>query len=157
MAHNNIERVINYYQQGDYAATVFRIQLSVEQLQKAVLLFLGIQFRKTHEPSRIIDAIIYDSDFELEEELLEILKKMSFFAKKIEKEQTATRYGIKKNGMIIPPEDFYDKSKTIEFIDVLIEIISIIIFIFIDVPDLKQESNRLKQNMKKIEDLVKNE
>jgi len=59
LAYANIKRVIRNYKQQDYADTIFRIQLSTEQVQKAILLFLGIQFRKTHEPSKILDALIY--------------------------------------------------------------------------------------------------
>lgn len=157
MAHSNLNRVINFYQEGDYAATVFRVQLSVEQLQKALLLFLGIQFKKTHEPSRIIDSLIYDSQIDFNDEMVDKLQEMTFYAKKIEKEETATRYGIKKDGILLMPEEYYDKEKTKYFLDVLTKIIKNIISFFKNVSDLNEQYDLIHIDLKKIRKLLEDE
>ena len=85
LAHNNLKRVIRNFNQKDYADTIFRIQLSTEQLQRDLLLFLGIQFRKTHEPSKILDAIVYNPENNLEEERnQEIFEITKFFSSGIQ-------------------------------------------------------------------------
>jgi HEPN domain-containing protein len=92
LAYNNIKRVIRNYKQKDYADTIFRIQLSVEQLQKGLLIFLGFQFKKSHEPSKIIDSILMKTDVNLDDKIKRNLKDISLYAKEIEKEVTFTRY-----------------------------------------------------------------
>ena len=146
--------MLSFYAQEDYAATVFRIQLSVEQLQKSVLLFLGIQFRKTHEPSRVIDSVIYDSDVELDEEIVENLKNLSRIAKIIEKEETTTRYGIERDDEIIPPEEIYDKKKTRHFLKSLIDILCIVASLIEEFPSLEKPFEELKIFAKKMEVLL---
>jgi len=44
---------------------IFRIQLSMEQLQKALLVLLGLQFRKTHEPSKRLESIESNEHIEI--------------------------------------------------------------------------------------------
>ena len=153
MAHKNLERVITYYQLNDYAATVFRIQLSVEQLQKCLLLFLGIQFRKTHEPSKILDSLIYNEVMKLSKDLSKKLKQISMIAKKIEQQETITRNGVKKNDELITPEEYYTKEKTLSFIDNLQDIILILVSLFESIPELKGDVEQFVKYMKQMEEL----
>ncbi len=51
----NVTRVMGNYKTRDYPFCVFMTQLSIEQLQKSLIFFLGLQFRKTHEPSKILE------------------------------------------------------------------------------------------------------
>jgi HEPN domain-containing protein len=157
LVYNNFDRIIRNFIVDDYAATMFRIQLSVEQLQKSLLFSLGIQFRKTHEPSRILDSILNDENYKLDENVSENLEKLSFLAKRIEKEETATRYEIKKEGKIITPEEYYDRGKIIAFLGNLEEIIDLVIIYFKINPYLDQEVNKLRNFNIRIKELVKNE
>ncbi|HEY0088856.1 MAG TPA: HEPN domain-containing protein [Candidatus Lokiarchaeia archaeon] len=153
LAYNNIKRVIRNYEQQDYADTIFRIQLSIEQLQKGLLGFLGVQFRKNHKPSKILDSIIHNSNIKLENKKKEIIKNISLFAKEIEKEETFTRYGIKYGGRIIAPEEYYDKKITLKYISNLKEILNLLILIFDDVLGLELEIEQMNKYKKRIEEL----
>lgn len=70
LASNNIDKVIKFYKINEYSACVFRIQLSTEQLQKALIFLLGLQFRKTHKPSKILEAIENNSNIQIKKKTL---------------------------------------------------------------------------------------
>ncbi len=72
LASNNIDKVIKFYKINEYSACVFRIQLSTEQLQKGLIFLLGLQFRKTHEPSKILEAIENNSSIQIEKKNLSL-------------------------------------------------------------------------------------
>jgi len=119
LSFNNVEKVIAFYKIQEYDACVFRIQLSIEQLQKSLLFLLGFQVRKSHESSKILNSLIYENKIQkIEKEIAEKIKKLTQVAKIIEKEETSTRYGIIKNNKLIPPTKLYDKTRTKEFLDV---------------------------------------
>lgn len=153
LASNNIDKVIKFYKINEYSACVFRIQLSTEQLQKALIFLLGLQFRKTHEPSKILEAIENNSIIQIEKKNLNQIKKLTTIAREIEKEETATRYGIVIDGKLISPDDYYDKDKTDTFINKLKEIIIIFRELLKEIPDLEQEIKHLHKFIKKIEEL----
>lgn len=160
LLYNNLERTVRNFKLEDYADTAFRIQLATEQLQKALLDFLGIQFRRTHEPSRIIDSIIYEkqySNIKLEEPILEKLKEISFFAKKLEKEKSFTRYGVIKEDELITPTEYYSKEKVLKFLTYICKIIRIIIDFFEKILELNREVIILKEYLNQIIELIKND
>lgn len=59
LAFNNFEKVLMFFKINEYDDCVFRIQLSMEQPQKALIFLFGVQIRKTHEASRILDSLTY--------------------------------------------------------------------------------------------------
>ena len=154
LAFSNIERVIRNYQINDYSECVFKIQLSIEQLQKALILLLGLQFRKIHDPSRILDSIVDNNNLEIEIENLDRIKKVAFLAKGIEGEGTTTRYGTIEEGKLISPEDKYDKLEADKFLKDLKEILINLKEIFKETSNLKQDLTLFTKFIKECEDLL---
>ncbi len=130
LAFNNVERVIRNYKINDYSECVFKIQPSVEQLQKSLILLLGFKFRKIHNPSVILESIETNKNIKIEKIDLEIIQKVATLAKGIEGEGVTTRYGIIKEDKLITPEEKYDKLEAIKYIkdlkDILINIKALI-------------------------------
>jgi len=153
LAFNNLDKVIKFYEINEFAACVFRIQLSTEQLQKALVVLLGLQFRKTHEPSKILESIESNEHIEIEENFLEMIKKIADLSKNIEDEGTVTRYGIIVDGVLISPEEKYDKAKTDELLDNLEKILIIFKDLFEENPDFEVELTTLSEFIVKIEEL----
>jgi len=153
LAFNNLDKVIKFYEINEFAACVFRIQLSTEQLQKALIVLLGLQFRKTHEPSKILESIESNEHIEIEEKFLEMIKKIADLSKSIEDEGTVTRYGIIVDGVLISPEEKYDKAKTDERLDDLEKILIIFKDLFEENPDFEVELTTLSEFIVKIEEL----
>lgn len=118
-----------------------------------MIFLLGLQFRKTQEPSKILEAIKNNSSIQIEKKNLNQIKKLTTIAREIEKEETATRYGIVIDGKLISPDDYYDKDKTDNFIKKIKEIIIIFRELLKEIPDLEQEIKNLQKFIKKIEEL----
>ena len=154
-AFNNIERVIRNYREKDYADCVFRIQLSIEQLQKALIFLLGLQFRKIHEPSKILESAMKNEITQNEDEIQEKIGKIVTIAKNIEKEGTFTRYGKIVDDKLITPEEKYDKGKTDEFLNDLKDILLILTDLLKEIPDIEKENVYLHKMITNIEDLEK--
>ena len=93
LAFTNIDRVLTSFKQRDYSICIYFIQLSIEQLQKSLIFLLGLQFRKTREPSKILESIKTNKNMQIEPEKLEKIIKIASISKKIESEGPATRYG----------------------------------------------------------------
>jgi len=153
LAFNNLNKVIKFYEINEFAACVFRIQLSTEQLQKALIVLLGLQFRKTHEPSKILESIESNEYIEIEEKFLEMIKKIADLSKNIEDEGTVTRYGIIVDDELISPEEKYDKTKTDEWLGDLEKILIIFKDLFEENPDFEVELTTLSEFIVKIEEL----
>ena len=155
LAFNNLGKVIKFYEINEFAACVFRIQLSTEQLQKALVVLLGLQFRKTHEPSKILESIESNEHIKFEEKYLKMIKRIAVLSKNIEDEGTATRYGIIVDNKLISPDEKYDKAKTDEWLDDLKKILIIFKELFKENPDLEPELTTLSEFITKIEELGK--
>jgi len=154
LAFNNIERVIRNYTISDYSECVFKIQLSIEQLQKALIFLLGFQFHKIHDPSRILDSI-ENNNIKIEKEILDRIKKVASLAKNIEGEGTATRYGIIEEGKLITPEDKYDKLEADKYLRDLKEILINLKEIFKEIPILVHDIKSITKFIKECKDLMK--
>ena len=155
LAFNNLNRVIKFYEINEFAACVFRIQLSTEQLQKALIVLLGLQFRKTHEPSKILESIESNEYIKIEEKVLERIKRIANLSKNIEEEGTSTRYGIELGNKLISPEQRYDKAKVDEFLDDLKKNLNIFKDLFKEIPDLEPELTKILEFITKIEEFEK--
>ena len=155
LAFKNIERVLKYYKDNDYADTVFKIQLSIEQLQKALIFLLGMQFRKTHDPSEILETIEYNNSIKIEKKKIEQIKKIAALAKDIEGEGATTRYGIIKNDELITPEDKYDNIIVNKFLNDLKDVLINIYELLKEIPDLEHELIKLLDFIKNFRDLLK--
>jgi len=156
LSFNNIKKVCTFYKIQEYDACVFRIQLAIEQLQKSLLFLFGFQPRKSHEPSKILDSLIYNDQIQANRDVIKKTKELSSFAKIIEKEETSTRYGLIRNERLIPPQTLYDKSKAKEFLNVLSNFLIIFKDILINFSEFKKQIvvleeyiNKLKNNMQK--------
>ncbi len=157
LAFKNIERVIRNYTINDYSECVFKIQLSVEQLQKALILLLGFKFRKIHNPSIILESIETDGNIKIEKKILENIKKVAALAKEIEGEGISTQYGIIKEGKLITPEEKYDKSEAIKYLKDLKEILINVKALIKGLPNLKQEIIFLSKFINECIDLIEND
>ena len=155
LAFNNLNKVIKFYEINEFAACVFRIQLSMEQLQKGLIILFGLQFRKTHEPSKILESIEFNQHFKIEEKILERVKRIAIISKNIEDEGTATRNGLIVDNKLITPEENYDKAKTNEFLDELKKILFNFEDLFKEIPDLEPELTKISEFITKIEELEK--
>ncbi len=155
LAYNNIERVIRNFKISDYSECVFKIQLSIEQLQKALLILLGLQFRKIHDPSRILESFVNNNNTEIEKEMLDRIKNIAFLAKDIEGEGTTTRYGIIDGGKLISPEEKYDKSEANKYLKDLKEILINLKELIKEIPNLEQEMIFLSKFIEECKDLMK--
>ncbi len=153
LAFDNIETLISNYKISEYSTCVYKIQLSIEQLQKALLNLFGLQFRKTHEPSKILRSFLNKKNTQIENENIKQIKNIVDLAEIIEREGTATRYGIIKDEKLISPKELYNKVKTDEFLKNLKEILSILIELFKEIPDLESELKTLSEFITKIEEL----
>lgn len=155
LAFNNIERVIRNYTISDYSECVFKIQLSIEQLQKALIFLLGFQFHKIHDPSRILESIENNNNIKIEKEILDRIKKVASLAKNIEGEGTATRYGIIEEGKLIAPEEKYDKLEADKYLRDLKEILINLKEIFKEIPNLVHDITSITKFIKECKDLMK--
>lgn len=154
LAFKNIERVIRNYKIKDYSECVFKIQLSIEQLQKALILLLGFKFRKIHNPSIILESIETNKNIKIEKEILENIKKVAALAKGIEGEGVTTRHGIMKDGKLITPEDKYDNLEAIKYLKDLKEILINLNLIIKGLPSLEREIIVLSKFINKCNDLI---
>lgn len=154
LAFKNIERVIRNYEISDYSECVFKIQLSIEQLQKALIFLLGFQFHKIHDPSRILESIENNINIKIKKEINDRIKKVASLAKDIEGEGTATRYGIIEDGKLITPEDKYKKSEADNFLRDLKEILINLKEIFKEIQNLEEEKKSISKFIEKCEDLI---
>ena len=152
---NNLNRVIRNYEFKDYADCVFRIQLTIEQLQKSLVFLLGLQFRKTHFVSKILENIDDYENLNLNEKVSKQIKEIAELSKILEEEHTKTRYGIIEDNKLITPEDTYNKEKTIEFLIILIKIIDKVVTLLEPLPELENLNSELKKNVQKIKDFIK--
>jgi len=154
LAFKNIERVIRNYKISDFSECVFKIQLSIEQLQKALIFLLGFQFHKIHDPSRILESIENNVNIKIEKEIIDRIKKVAALAKDIEGEGTATRYGIIEEGKLITPEDKYNKSEADKYLRDLKEILINLKEIFKEIPNLEEEKTKFSEYIEKCKDLI---
>ena len=154
LAFNNLDRVIRNYKLRDYADCVFRIHLSTEQLQKSLLFLLGLQFRKTHEPSVIIESFLLKQDIDIEEDINKKLLKIAKLARTIEQEETKTRYGSIRKGKLIKPEEEYDKNRTDVFLKLLIEIMAKIMGLLKNLKDFNEECVEVQKYKNSIETVM---
>ncbi|MHA1732389.1 MAG: HEPN domain-containing protein [Promethearchaeota archaeon] len=153
LALDNISTVVKLFKIKEYAACTFRIQLSVENIQKALIFLLGMQFKKTHEPSRILDAFLQQSgngEQERDREVVKKIREISRRAKILEKEDTATRYGVFMDEKLVTPSERYDKTKTKTFIQNLAEIIHLTIELLEAIPGFRQDCGELAKLWKKL-------
>ncbi len=155
LAFNNVERVIRNYKIGDYSECVFKIQLSIEQLQKALILLLGLQFRKIHDPSRILESIESSNNIIIGKEILDRIKNVASLAKSIEGEGAGTRHGTIDEGKLISPEDKYDKLEANKYLKDLKEILINLNEIFKEIPNLEQDITTLSKFINECKDLMK--
>ena len=155
LAFDNIKTLISNYKISEYSTCVYKIQLSIEQLQKALLYLFGLHFRKTHEPSKILRTLSNNNNIQIEEENIKQIKNVVALAEIIEREGTATRYGIIRDEKLISPNELYNKAKTDEFLKNLKDILSILIELFKENPDFKVELTTLSEFIIKIEELEK--
>jgi HEPN domain-containing protein len=154
LAFNNLEKVVKFFKISEYDACVFRIQLSMEQLQKALIFLFGVQIRKTHEASKILDSLIYNKKLEMEEEIIIKLKELSKLAKPIEKETTMTRYGVIRDEKLIPPEKLYKKSNTKDFIAKMIKFLTLYRDLLNNLSELSRHVEILDEYIGKIKNLI---
>ena len=154
LAFKNIERVIRNYKISDYSECVFKIQLSIEQLQKALIFLLGFQFHKIHDPSRILESIENNNNITIEKVIVDRIKRVASLAKGIEGEGTATRYGIIEEGKLITPEDKYDKAEADKYLKDLKEILINLKDILKENPNMEQETTRFSEYITKCEELI---
>lgn len=157
LAFNNLDRVTRNFKVNDYADCIFRIQLSIEQLQKSLLFLMGLQFKKTHEPSKIIESFASSERTNLEEEKRIILLNIANIAKKLEQEETKTRYGVIRGEDLIAPEDEYDINKAEKFLSDLNKILGDIIKLFEDLQNFSDEIEELLNYKKLISELITSE
>ncbi len=157
LAFNNIERVIRNFKDNDYVACVFRIQLSIEQLQKAIIFLLGLQFRKIHEPSKILESVEFNKNIQIEKKNLDQIKLIAELAKNIEEEGTDTRYGRIVDDKLISPEDKYDKIEASKFLNDLKEILIILKDLLKNISNFEKEVEKIIEYIKGIKELSKTE
>jgi HEPN domain-containing protein len=157
LASNNIERVIRNYLSNDYADCIFRIQLSIEELQKALIFLLGMQFKKTHYPSKILQSVETNRTPNIERNKIQKIHQIANIAKKIENEETKTRYGVIKNGKLITPEDQYVKRDAIHYLEDLSKILEKIIVLLSEFKEFDKSIKDLKKYKKDISQLIENE
>ena len=155
LAFNNIERVIRNFKDNDYVACVFRIQLSIEQLQKAIIFLLGLQFRKIHEPSKILESVEFNNNIQIEKKNLDQIKLIAELAKNIEEEGTDTRYGRIIDDKLISPEDKYDKTGASKFLNDLKEILIILKDLLKNISNFEKEVEKIIEYVKGIKELSK--
>lgn len=154
LAFLNIDRALRNYKINDFAACVFRIQLSIEQLQKALVFLFGMQFRKTHEPSEILSSIEPDKNAQIDDKIRVQVEKITKLAKNIEDEGTATRYGIiEKNKLISTPEDRFKKPEAENYLNDLKEILMALHKTLENLPNFEKELEKLSYYTKELEDL----
>jgi HEPN domain-containing protein len=155
LAFNNLKRVIRNYDLDDYAGCIFRIQLSIEQFQKSLIFLLGIQFKKIHEPSKILKSLAPNKINQIGKARGTKIYRVADLAEDIENEQTKTRNDIIKQGKLITPEERYDKTDSIRFIGDLVEIIEILIDLYHDFEDFDNEIIEFNKYYKKLNNYIK--
>lgn len=154
LSFNNIEKVCTFYEIQKYDACVFRIQLAVVQLQKSLLFLFGFQPRKSHEPSKILDSLIFKNQIQANKDIIKKLKDLSRLAKITEKEETSTRYDLIKDERLIPPQILYDKSKAKEFLNVLSSFLIIYRDILINFSEFKKQIEVLEEYINKFKNIT---
>ncbi|MHA1272566.1 MAG: HEPN domain-containing protein [Promethearchaeota archaeon] len=154
LAFPNIERTIKNVIEKDYPISVYFIQLSIEQLLKGLIFFSGLQFKKTHEPSKILEKIKSDKNYEISEDFLNKIKTIALLAKDIEAEGTLTRYGDIIEGKLIYPEERYGEKECKKYLNDLYEILRNIYEIFKNFKDFESECKIMINFLERIEKLI---
>ncbi|MGQ4875708.1 MAG: HEPN domain-containing protein [Promethearchaeia archaeon] len=154
LAFPNIERTIKNVIEKDYPISVYFIQLSIEQLLKGLIFFSGLQFKKTHEPSKILEKIKSDENYEISEDFLNKIKTIALLAKDIESEGTLTRYGDIIEGKLIYPEERYGEKECKKYLNDLYEILRNIYEIFKNFKNFESECKILINFLERIEKLI---
>jgi len=157
LAFNNIERVIRDYKLEDYAGSIFRIQLSIEQLQKSLIFLLGLHFKKTHEPSKILKSFTLNQNQKIDESHLKKIHDIAKLAQDIENEETKTRYGVIEHGKLITPEDRYDRGDSIQYLKDLGKITKYITELYQEFEDFNEVVNKLKEYYNQLSMVISDE
>ncbi|TFG23092.1 MAG: HEPN domain-containing protein [Promethearchaeota archaeon] len=154
LAFKNRQKVIKFYKIEEFAATVFRIQLSIEQLQKSLVFLIGLKFRKTHEPSKILDLIEKDENIQIEQKYINKIKKIAKISKDIEEQGTATRYGEIIDGKLVSPDNRYNKSESLKYMKDLMKILVILNDLLESIPDFKIPIQSITKYISEIKELI---
>ncbi|GAB4320096.1 MAG: hypothetical protein Kow0069_23920 [Promethearchaeota archaeon] len=142
----NMATALKLFETEQYPACVFRIQLSVESL----VFLCGMQFKKTHELSRLLDSFPSSSEQSLEPEVAGKIRQISTLAKQVEGVGTASRYGAEVNGRLVLPSELFDEKSAREFFAVTSKITGLTAALLEGVEGFVEEANRLKVLLKKL-------
>ncbi len=154
MCIENMRRGKARYCEGDYSDAVFRIQLAVEDACKAILSFLGIEFRKTHFPSVIMGRILSNRQrmkkLNLGTEHVRYLTLIISYASLLETQGSMPRYGWETEERIILPSEVYTKEVTKELFNSAIESINYVIKFFNSFKDLPSDLLSVVEELDKV-------
>lgn len=151
MSISDLERVTRNFESEDFAATVFRAQTATERLCKGIIFLMGLQFKKTHEPTVIIKNFLDEET--LNETQRELLSEIISKAKILEEQGTIPRYGIETATTIIRPEELYDREKTLRLIHVTKDLFNTFIKLLENqkfLPDIKSELRSVISELSKL-------
>ncbi|MFB0559685.1 MAG: HEPN domain-containing protein [Candidatus Lokiarchaeia archaeon] len=151
MAISDLERVTRKFESEDYAATVYRAQVAAERLCKGIIFLIGLQFKKTHEPTVIIKNFLDEET--LEEAQKELLSEIITKAKILEEQGTIPRYGIETPTTILRPEEVYDRKKTLDIIRATNDLVETFIRLLENqkiLPEVQSELRRAKNELSKL-------
>jgi HEPN domain-containing protein len=125
MAISDLKRIARDFESEDFAAAVFRAQIAAERLCKAIIFLMGLQFKKTHEPTTIIKDLLEEKT--LDEEQRKLLSEIISKAKILEDQGTLPRYGLETASNITRPEEIYNRKKALELIHVTYDLVDVFI------------------------------
>ncbi|MCX8189274.1 MAG: HEPN domain-containing protein [Nitrososphaeria archaeon] len=156
MCIENVKRGTARYCEGDYSDSVFRIQLAVEDACKAILSFLGVEFRKTHFPSVIIAKIISNKErmkkLSLNTEHVRYLTLIISYASLLETQGSMPRYGWETEERIISPSEVYTMEVARELFNSAIESINYVIRFFKSFQELPSDLSTIVEELNKVID-----
>jgi HEPN domain-containing protein len=120
MALADLPRVERSYLAGDFADVAYRVQFCSEKVIKGILLMYGIQFKKYHEVSAIVENELL-SNPDLEKNEIHFIEEIARLSKEIEVISTTPRYGSVVADTFTSPEHLFDASNTRDFTMKLID------------------------------------
>lgn len=156
MCIENMRRGKARYFEGDHSDSVFRIQLAVEYTCKAILSFLGIEFRKTHFTSVIIGKIISNrrrmGKLNLDADHVRYLTLIISHASILETQGSMPRYDWEPEEGIILPSEVYTKEVAKELFNSAIESINGVIKFFNKFQELPSDLSIVVGELNKVVD-----
>ncbi len=115
MAEYDLEDAELDLQHGRFPSAVYHAQQASEKACKALLALFGVEAGKTHFPSELLREIV--SEEKAPPSISGKLEEVLLYARTLEDQRTAPRYGWETPRRIIKPSEIYDERRARDLVE----------------------------------------